>query len=302
MSARVTRLAPSPTGRMHLGHAFSFLCAWALARRAGWKVLLRLEDLDAQRVTPEAEADTLWMFEWLGIDWDGPIVRQSERGAWYRECMTRLAGQGVVFESTHSRAQLREASAPNEGDAVVRFPRELRPTRDEWHFVNESVNHRLAVEPAKITVTDELRGAITVNPAAVWGDPLIWLKSGVPSYQLAVAADDLAMGVTDVVRGEDLLESAPLQLHIRRLLGGDDSLRWWHVPLIRDESGRRLAKRHDDLAISTLAARGETPDGVRGLVAQWLGAIPAPQPLSIASFLDLDVRSLLTSKVWPNYP
>ncbi len=299
---------------MHLGHAFSFLCAWALARQGGWKVLLRLEDLDAQRVTPEAEADTLWMFEWLGIDWDGPIVRQSERTAWYRECMARLASQGLVFESPHSRAQvreasaphaadaLREASAPNEGDAVVRFPRELRPPPDEWRFVNGSVNHRLAVEPTKITVTDELRGAITVDPAEVWGDPLIWLKSGVPSYQLAVAADDLAMGVTDVVRGEDLLESAPLQLHIRRLLGGDDSLRWWHVPLIRDESGRRLAKRHDDLAISTLAAKGETPDGVRGRVAAWLGAIHAPQPLSTAAFLELDLRSLLPSIVWPNRP
>lgn len=285
---RATRLAPSPTGRMHLGHAWSFLCTWALARESGWRIILRLEDLDASRASVDAERDALWMLEWLGIDWDGPLVRQSQRGEFYRERMRDFALLGRVFEAPHSRSQLRaaqeqrvtdESNAPNEGDAVVRFPASLRPPREAWRFSDEQINHRFALEPASVRVVDELLGERMFDPAAIWGDPLVWLKSGVPSYQLAVSTDDCAMGITDVVRGEDLLESAALQQVLHEQFDARERTRWWHLPLVLDESGRRLAKRHDALAIATLAERGATADRVRGLVAWWAGVIPECAPL-----------------------
>ncbi len=305
MPQEATRLAPSPTGRMHLGHAWSFLCAWGLAREHGWRIVLRMEDLDASRVSAEAERDTLWMLQWLGIDWDGPIERQSQRRQDYRSRMQELAASGCVFEAPHSRAQLRaaqnptsaeDARAPNEGDAVVCFPAALRPAADAWRFTDEQTNHRLALADERVEVVDELCGTRSFNPSSTWGDPLVWLKSGVPSYQLAVVVDDIAMGITDVVRGEDLHESAGLQQVIRTRLGATRPPRWWHLPLVRDENGKRLAKRHDALALATLAAQGATPERVRGLVAFWAGATPSCEPMSIDSMRRLNWSVLLKTR------
>lgn len=315
---RVTRLAPSPTGRMHLGHAWSFLIAWAVARRSGWRVVLRLEDLDAQRVHREAEADTRWMLEWLGIDWDGEAVRQSERIEWHMECMRTLEAKGLIFEAPHSRSELRAfrdsdrdavvsnaavatrdvsdgAEAPHEGDDVLRFPASLRPPRDRWRFIDRSVNHRLALDAGEERVHDEVFGTQSHDPAALWGDPLVWLKAGSASYQLAVVADDISQGVTDVIRGSDLLPSAALQQRLHALLGAQAGAvpRWWHLPLVRDAAGKRLAKRHDALSIAGLAERGATADRIRGAVACWLGAIGTLQELTREAFLQFDMERIV---------
>lgn len=280
--AGTTRLAPSPTGSLHLGHACSFLATWALARRSGWRVLLRLDDLDAARVR-SGGGDIVGTLLWLGLDWDGPPVRQSDRLDRYRAAMRRLAHDGRIYESPHSRQTVREAAAavgaPHEGEGHVVFPPELRPpSGPAWSFRKLDVNHRFRTDAVEVHVEDELRGPCRFEPAARHGDFLVWTKAGVPSYQLACAVDDAELGVTDVVRGEDLLESAALQgLLLERL--GHRPPRWWHLPLVRDEEGRRLAKRDGAAGLDTLRDLGVPPERVRGLVAWWLG-LGALEPLS----------------------
>lgn len=287
----ITRLAPSPTGALHLGHAFAFTVNWLLARRLGWRVLLRLDDLDAPRVAAGGERAALEDLRWLGLDWDGEPVRQSERLERYRSALRTLATAGHVFESPHSRAEVREAalaaSAPQEGETHAAFPRSLRPPPGAaWRFANEAVNHRVAVPDGETRVHDELLGDRTFDLSREHGDFIVWAKAGVPSYQLACAVDDGELGVTDVVRGEDLLASAALQ----RLLLGWLALpmpRWWHLPLVRDADGRRLAKRDGDEGLACLRASGVSAHRVRGLVALWLGLVQAPRAIDMPDLLEL---------------
>ena len=284
----ISRLAPSPTGALHLGHAFSFLVNWMLARRLAWRLLLRLDDLDAPRVSA-SDHDTIGELRLLELDWDGAVVRQSERLPRYREAMRRLAAAGAVYESPHSRAEVREAAAavgaPQEGGGHVAFPRSLRPAdRSSWRFEHESVNHRLAVPDGLEPVRDALHDSRAFEPARDHGDFLVWTKAGVPSYQLACAVDDAELGVNRVVRGADLLESAALQQLLHRALG-HEAPQWCHVPLVRDAQGRRLAKRDSDEGVATLMASGATPARLRGLVATWLG-LASPAPLSTQALLD----------------
>ncbi len=283
----ISRLAPSPTGALHLGHAFSFVLNWMLARRLGWKLLLRLDDLDAPRVASSAH-DTPAELRLLGVDWDGPVIRQSERMPRYLDAMRALAAKGLVYESPHSRAEVREAAeavgAPQEGAGHAVFPRSLRPTdRSAWTFQGRAVNHRLAVPDGVERVQDLLHGECTFDLPRTHGDFIAWTKAGVPSYQLACAVDDAETGVDRVVRGADLLESAALQQVLHRLMGHASP--WWcHVPLVRDASGKRLAKRDGDEGLAALVASGVTPDRLRGLVASWLG-LCRPRPLAAAELL-----------------
>jgi glutamyl-tRNA synthetase len=275
--AGITRLAPSPTGPLHLGHACSFLAAWLLARRNGWRVLLRLDDLDAARVQAGGP-DPLETLDWLGLGWDGEPIRQSTRLDLYRQAMRRLASAGRVFESPQSRQEVREAAesvgAPHEGAGHVVFPTSLRPPPGKaWAFRDPSVNHRLRVEPGWVHVQDELAGPHAFEPASQHGDFLVWTKAGVPSYQLACAVDDAELGVTDVVRGADLLESAALQSTLLGALGHAPP-RWWHLPLVRDAKGRRLAKRDGADSLQSLRAAGVPSNRVVGLAGWWLGVCP----------------------------
>lgn len=267
MAPTVTRLAPSPTGHLHLGHAWSFLCTWALARTHGWSIRLRLEDLDASRASAEARTDALWCLQWLGVDWDGEPELQSDHADRHRRAMHALAARGLVFEAPHSRAQVRaasagtaepsEANAPNEGDAVLRFPPSLRPPSGAaWGFRSDACNHRFACPAGPRTIHDELHDDRTLDPSLVWGDPLIWMKAGVPSYHLAVVVDDLAAGVTEVMRGEDLLDSAVLQSVLIEALGGTrpagGTCRWSSTrPIVDWPSGTM----HSRCARSLLRAR-----------------------------------------------
>lgn len=285
-SDRCTRLAPSPTGPLHVGNACSFLVTWALARRLGWRVLLRIEDLDRDRARAAGGRGVAEQLAWLGIDFDGEPVSQSARLAAYEGAMAALAAQGLVYESPHSRTEVREAaaalSAPHADDGPVAFPPSLRPAPGPaWGFGRRDVNHRMRMDPGTERIDDRVAGARDFEPARTDGDVIAWTKAGWPSYQLAVSVDDAAQGVTDVVRGEDLLPSAAIQARIHRALGFAPP-RWWHLPLVLDGEGRRLAKRRGSLSLDALHDAGVDPARVRGLVAWWAGAVDAPGPVDAA--------------------
>jgi len=293
-SLGVSRLAPSPSGPLHLGNACTFLVNWALARRLGWRLLLRIEDLDQPRARLDAEASILRSLAWLGIDHDGAGERQSLRGGAYERAMEALARDGFVFESPHSRAQVRAAggdeealpsSAPHAGAAAA-FPRSLRPAeRAAWRFVDRRVNHRFRVPDQPVVVDDQVLGRHSIDLAREMGDFIVWSKAGVAGYQLAVVVDDAESGVTDVVRGADLLPSAAAQQCVLSALGHPIP-RWWHLPLVVDDEGRRLSKRDGDLSLESLQSRGVEAERVIGLFAHWIGLSPAPLELDAAAFRD----------------
>lgn len=257
------RLAPSPTGRLHLGHARTFLLAWWHARSRGGRIVMRMEDLDAPRLVPGVADAILRDLEWLGLDWDGPVVTQSSRLGEIREAANGLAAAGRAYPCVCTRGDVLAAQgAPQDGVAEPRYP---GTCRGRFSSIEEA--ERLSGRPAALrfvvpagptTIVDEFVGPFTADVAADVGDFVIARKGGLPAYQLAVVLDDDADGVTEIVRGDDLLPSAVRQ----RLLQGALGLRHaatWHVPLVTDASGRRLAKRADDLSLAELAARGVDP-------------------------------------------
>lgn len=274
-------MAPSPTGALHLGNALSFLLTWALAKRDGWRVLLRIEDLDTPRTKPWATRQAIDDLRWLGIDWDeGPVTQAGDLEP-YREAMQALARAGVVYPCALTRREIESASsAPNEGDHELRFPAELRPTDRPAAFEDEATNWRLVVEPGAVAFREGSGvGTSESDPGSAVGDFPVWTKAGQPSYQLAVTVDDARQGVTQIVRGSDLRDSAARQTLLRRHLGLPGDPVHHHHPLVRGADGRRLAKRHGDTRLSTLRDEGVPVERVVGLVAWWLGAIDRREEL-----------------------
>ena len=287
-AAPATRLAPSPTGPLHLGHARTFLLTWALARHEGWRVLLRLEDLDRQRVVDGARESTIETLEWLGIDHDGPIATQSEDLGPYADAMRTLAARGETFACELSRREIREAaSAPHGHAGEIRFDPSLRPPPgDAWRFDGVDRHHRFLVREGEVEFEDRLLGVQRFDPAKECGDFAIWTRDGVPSYQLAVVVDDARHGVTDVVRGDDLLASTARQILLQEALGLPRP-RWWHLPLVHDASGERLAKRGDALAIESLREEGAVAAKICGLVCWWSRWIDEPAAVDPRSLPEL---------------
>ena len=300
---RTTRLAPTPSGALHVGNARTFLVNWALARHEGWRIVMRLEDLDSGRMRPGAHEASLTDLRWLGIDWDGAPTVQSHDLAPYRAALERLARAGLVFRCERSRSEIRTAaSAPHAEDGETRYPPELRPpqpwprTIDAWE-----ANHRLRLEPAgsadaREQVLDEFLGRHAFDPGLDAGDLVVWTKLGVPSYQLAVVVDDARQGVTDVVRGDDLLASAARQQIIARALGVPHA-RWWHVPLVFGDDGKRLAKRHGAHSLAQLRESGVAPERVIGWCAWSLGLADAPRALTAREFLDRSTTDALRAAI-----
>ena len=285
---RCSRIAPSPTGPLHLGNACTFLVNWALARNLGWRLVLRIEDLDRDRAAAAGDTGTAEILAWLGIDCDGEPVVQSERIESFAAAMAHLARQGLVYESPHSRSEVREAQealgAPHASDAPRPFPASLRPAPgDAWRFAHRDVNHRMRVDAGDERIDDEVAGPHAFRASEVTGDFLVWTKSGFPSYQLAVTVDDIAQGVTDVVRGNDLLPSAALQSRLHRALGAEPP-RWWHLPLVLDADGTRMAKRAGARSLASLREACVDPDRVRGLVASWACGDARPEPVGPDGF------------------
>lgn len=262
----VGRLAPSPTGHLHLGHARSFLLAWWSARSRGGRVLLRLEDLDAERVRPGMAEATLDDLTWLGLDWDGDPILQSTRGADHAAAVTRLVTSDLVYPCVCTRRELAEAaSAPNRGAPSDVYPGTCRGRYATLAEAESSSGRTAALRfrtPAGVVeFRDRLRGAQSFDVAADVGDFPVTRRDGTIAYQLAVVVDDAISAVTDVVRGDDLLSSTARQLLLQRALTLEPPS-WMHVPLVEDHTGRRLAKREDDLSLSTLRAEGVTPAAI----------------------------------------
>ena len=287
MTKRTSRLAPSPTGALHLGNARTFLINWALARRLGWRLLMRVEDLDGPRVKPRAARETLQTLHWLGLEFDGPVTCQSADLEPYRRAMRQLSAAGLVYACTLTRKQIEQAaSAPHADDHELRFPPELRPSRiGNDAFDAEKMNYRFVTTDESIRIDDLFAGVVEHNPAAEVGDFVVWTRRGVPSYQLAVVVDDARQGVTDVVRGDDLLPSAARQMLLYRALGLEPP-RLWHLPLVLGPDGRRLAKRHGDTRLESYRRSGVPAERVIGLLGWWCGMLPRREEISGEDFRD----------------
>lgn len=287
----VGRLAPSPSGRLHLGHARTFALAWAHARGAAGLLRLRLEDLDRERCRPEHVSRIFRDLEWLGLDWDGEPMYQSQRLDALREAAVRLESAGVAYRCICSRAELERATqAPQRGVTERRYPGTCRErsVSGQREVVDRGAPTsvvslgalRLRVPDGTISFVDGLAGPQQVDVSAEVGDFVILSRSGVPAYQLAVVVDDAEQGVTDVFRGDDLLTSTARQILLQQALGLS-SPRWFHAPLVLDESGRRLAKRADDLSLEALREAGVDARAILGWVGRSAG-LRALEPLITA--------------------
>jgi len=270
------RLAPSPTGFLHLGHAASFLTAAHRAKLHDGTLLLRNDDLDRERVRPHFTGAALEDLRWLGIEWQegpdkggphGPYA-QSERMSLYTDAMVSLLEAGWVYLCSCSRRDLALAiSAPHASDEDPVYPGFCRPKSpnpiaDSSGFRTE-FNWRFRIpSPEHLSFFDGLQGSQSATAGIDFGDFLVWRKDGVPSYQLASAVDDALMEVSEVVRGADLITSSFRQLLLWRALGYTPP-KFAHCTLLTDAEGRRLAKRNDALSLRTLREQGHTPQDVR---------------------------------------
>jgi glutamyl-tRNA synthetase len=277
----VGRLAPSPTGGLHLGHARTFIIAWLSARGAGGRVILRIEDLDASRVRTGARRSIIGDLRWLGLEWDegpdlgGPHVPyvQSERLAQYQAALDRLRASEQIYPCTCTRADIaRAASAPHAEDEGPSYPGTCSHRRadDADALGDRPFAWRFRVAPGTIAWEDMFAGSLAFDPALRGGD-FIAARNGIgPSYQLGVVVDDALMGVSEVIRGADLVTSTPRQLLLYRALGWREP-KFGHVPLVLDEEGRRLAKRDNALRLSTLREAGVDREFLCGALIQSCG-------------------------------
>lgn len=300
MTGRVGRLAPSPTGAQHVGNARTYLIAWLAARTSGATLRFRVEDIDSPRVRPGAAESLTRDLAWLGLDWDGPTVRQTERVPLYEAALSRLRDLERVYPCTCSRSDIAgAASAPHAEHEGPVYPGTCAGRRAAdapalaaagtpfaWRF--------RASDPGPFA--DLVRGTTHIDPRSVGGDFVVWKSAGTPAYQLAVVVDDADMGVTDVVRGDDLLPSTPRQLLLYTALGSAPPA-FAHVPLVVGPDGRRLAKRHGDTRLSALRDAGVTAESLVGLLAWSLGWVPELRPMRPA-----DLHGALSWATMPRTP
>jgi len=333
----VGRLAPSPTGALHLGNVRTFMVAWLRARQTGGKVILRMEDLDHPKHKPGAEAQAIEDLRWLGFDWDEAFT-QSERKGLYAEALARLRAQGLAYPCVCSRRDVEAAqSAPHEGEQL-RYPGTCRGRFATWAaavaFMNSATGETpvspvsetgsvpmsatgsvpMSVtgsvpmsatgsvpvsapgripcwrfrthEGARVAFEDVFAGHYEMDVGATLGDfPLARDVDGA-GYALAVTVDDAAMGVTEVVRGDDLLPATPPQILLYQALGLQVPA-FFHVPLVVGSDGRRLAKRHGDTRMASFREAGVSPERLIGFLARSLGLIENERPIGLRSLIGL---------------
>lgn len=293
------RFAPSPTGRMHLGNVAAALMSWLSAKSRGGLWVLRIEDLDPQRSRREYARMIEDDLHWLGLDWDeggvdgigpdGPYC-QSQRADFYADALRRLEQSGLTYTCRCTRADIMATQAPHESDGRVVYQATCRPRR-LGGVVDDRVSDsfqgatRLFVPDREISFTDRICGRQTVNLARHCGDFVLRRRDGAWAYQLAVVVDDALMGITEVVRGNDLLLSAAQQIYLYDLLGWTPA-EFAHIPLVCNESGQRLSKRDGSMSMEALRSRF-TPAEVIGLAAQKMGLNPAGVPLTPAQLIEL---------------
>jgi len=280
-SSYAGRLAPTPSGPLHIGHARTFMTAFRRAREAGGKLVLRSEDLYADHCRMDYADGIVADLRWLGITWDegpdvggphGPYLQSLRRESHYLPAWKKLMEKGLIYPSLHTRKEVERAmTAPHEGDAEPVFPESLRPEKvEKVAEPGANVNWRLRVEyGTSVRFCDGRAGEREYVAGRDFGDFVIYCKNGWPSYELAVVVDDSAMGVTEVVRGEDLLLSTARQILLYRALELPVPA-FYHTALVRDAKGERLAKRSDAVSIAALREKGLAPSEVLALAEKGL--------------------------------
>lgn len=265
------RYAPSPTGPLHLGNLRTALLAWLFARSQGARFFMRIDDLDRQRVRPGVAEQQLADLAALGLDWDGPVVRQSERTEQHDAAIARLDADGALYPCFCTRAEIRQAaSAPHGALPGGSYPGTCRDLTRAERTAREASGRppalRLRAGAASVAFTDRLLGR---HEGAV-DDLVVRRNDGVPAYNLAVVVDDTAAGVGEVVRGADLIETTPRQLHVAGRLGLA-APRYAHVPLVVAADGARLAKRHGAVTLAERIDAGQSPAELRAALARSVG-------------------------------
>ncbi len=275
----VGRFAPTPSGRMHLGNVFAAMLAWLSVRAEGGSMILRMEDLDTQRTSPELAALLRQDLLWLGLDWDGEMPPQSTRSEVYQTHFERLQEIGLVYPCYCTRSQLHSVNAPHLSDGTYVYPgtcRGLSPR--QWEAHDRPPAWRLMVPDRQWQFTDLLQGPYSQNLATDCGDFALRRADGVFLYQLAVTVDDGLAGVTQVVRGSDLISSAPRQMYLQELLGFPHP-QYGHVPMLLSADGRRLSKRDRDMDLGYIRQNMSAPQ-LFGKLSYAAGLIDRPEPVS----------------------
>lgn len=289
------RFAPSPSGRMHLGNAWSALLAWLSVRSRGGVMVLRLEDLDPDRCKRHLCDGVEEDLHWLGLDWDeggsagGDAYYQSQRSTYYQAALDRLRNMDLLYPCFCTRGQLHAPNAPHRSDGDIIYPgtcRDLTEREREERAKTRRPALRIRVPDQVIQFTDLLQGEYRENLARDCGDFILRRSDGVFAYQLAVVVDDGLMGINQVVRGSDLLTSTPRQIFLQRLLGYSTP-EYCHVPLLCAPDGRRLSKREADLTLDSLRASGVRPEEIVGRLACCAGLMDRPEPISARELIPL---------------
>ena len=279
LTAPVGRFAPTPSGRMHLGNVFAALIAWLSVRSRGGSLVLRMEDLDTQRTNAENAQILRDDLRWLGLDWDIETPPQSQRSQVYDRYFEKLMDMGLLYPCYCTRSQLHNVNAPHLSDGTYVYPGTCRDlTSDQKAVFGRSPAWRLRVPQRTLRLQDMGQGTYSQDLASECGDFVIRRADGVYVYQLAVTVDDGEAGVTEVVRGMDLLSSAPRQMYLQELLGFPHPA-YGHVPMLLSGDGRRLSKRDKDLDLGVLRQR-TTPETVIGVLAQAAGLTDRAEPIS----------------------
>ncbi len=286
----VGRFAPTPSARLHLGNLMCALLAWLSAKKQGGDILLRVEDLDAARC-PYMGENTKYMLDdlaWLGLEFDGEVLYQSKRSDIYRSYFEQLEERGLIYPCYCSRAELHATTAPHLSDNTPIYDRRclLRAERGEMPPEGRRPAWRVKVPDGEISVFDGLQGEYRENLLRDCSDFVVRRADGVFAYQLAVVVDDALSGVTEVVRGSDLLFSTPRQIYLQRQLGFDTPS-YYHIPLLTDARGRRLSKRDGDGCMESVRAKYKNAAPVLGALAAALGLLPKPEAVTLPDLLSL---------------
>lgn len=288
MQTPTGRFAPTPSGKLHLGNLLCAMLAYLSARAQGGRFLLRIEDVDVPRCPRSLAQQAINDLTWLGFTWDEAPLYQSDRSEIYRDALARLTDAGHTYPCFCTRAQLMSLAAPNLGDTQVIYPGTCaRLSADEAaaRALVRSPAIRLRVPEEDVSFADGLYGRQTENLARDCGDFVLRRSDGLYGYQLAVVVDDALSGVTEVVRGRDILSATPRQIYLQRLLGYDTPA-YVHIPLLTDAQGRRLAKRDRDLDLSALAKRF-TPADICGMLAYSAGLLEENRPIPLEGLIPL---------------
>jgi glutamyl-tRNA synthetase len=283
----VGRLAPSPTGAQHVGNARTYLIAWLSARSRGGRVVLRIEDIDSPRIKPGAAEQALDDLRWLGLDWDGEPLVQTQRLPIYEDVLRQLRRDERVYPCTCTRSDVeRAASAPHADHEGPIYPGTCagRQACDAGALAQSPHAWRYRLPDFTPSFTDLYRGPTEIDLHRNGGDFVVWKSAYTPAYQLAVVVDDAAQEVTEVIRGDDLLVSTPRQLLLYQSLGLVPPC-FGHVPLVVGPDGRRLAKRHGDTRLTALRSAGVQPQSLLGLLGWSCGWIDRFEPVSLDDLL-----------------